>query len=74
MKNKEIKIEWEKFNREYKKYLISWEETWKFNLEKIKKYIDEFKKRPSIADKNKKISNMGKWLTVQKTQYKKKSI
>jgi hypothetical protein len=40
-------------------------------LGKLKKYIDENKKRPSTSNKNKEIKILGAWLSKQKLTYKK---
>ena len=49
----------------YKEYFLSNKERWKLNLERVKKYIDENKKRPLD-----KIWSM--WIYSQKTKYHKK--
>ena len=57
------------------KYIIHFtlnENEWKFILEKVKKYIENNNKRPSCSDKNKEIKKLGKWLSQQKINYKKK--
>jgi antitoxin component HigA of HigAB toxin-antitoxin module len=47
------------------------EKIWNDRLEIIKKYIDKNNKRPSTYDKNINISNDGKWLCMQRNNYKK---
>jgi hypothetical protein len=70
MKIKEIKIKWEEFIEEYKKYLLSDEEIWYLKLEQVKNYINENKKIPSQTDKDKNIKILGVWYSQQKQNYK----
>jgi len=72
MKNEEIRIKWEEFTTKYKEYFISDEEKWYIILDKVKKYIEENKKRPSASEKDKEIKKMGKWTSHQTTNYNKK--
>jgi hypothetical protein len=62
---------WEDFinDDKYKIYFLSNEELWKLNLEWVKKYIDENKKKPIQHDKKTKY---GEWLSTQVQNYKKK--
>ena len=79
-KKKEIMLDetirklWEYFinDDKYKEYFLSNEEVWKLNLEWVKKYIDENKKKPSDDDKNKDVKTYGKWISHQVTNYQKK--
>jgi mevalonate pyrophosphate decarboxylase len=73
MKNQDIKKLWEEFinDPKYKKYFLSNEEEWKLTLNKIKKYIDENKKRPSKRDKNLEIKKYGQWISNQQINYSK---
>jgi superfamily II DNA or RNA helicase len=68
MKQKEIYDEFAKFLKDYNNYFTSNEEIWYSNLEKVKKYINENKKKPSIEDRL-----LGKWLSTQLHNYKKKT-
>jgi len=77
MKNNEIRKLWEEFitNPIYKIYFISNEDEWKLNLERVKKYIDDNKKRPSKEDKNIEIKKDGNWISNQlRNYYKNKYI
>ena len=67
MKNQEIYDKWTKFitSEKYKIYFISHEEEWKISFNKVKKYIDEYNKRPSAGDSNSDIKMLGRWITVQ---------
>jgi superfamily II DNA or RNA helicase len=74
MKNSEIYNKYKNFinDNKYMIYFLSNVEGWKFNLEKIKKYIEKNNKIPSTIDKNKEIKNMGIWISCQRQNYKKK--
>jgi antitoxin component HigA of HigAB toxin-antitoxin module len=74
MKNEEIYDQWTDFinDIQYKAYFESNEESWVKQLEQVKKYIDENNKRPSESDKNKDIKQLGKWISHQQKNYKKK--
>ena len=74
MSNKEIRNKWEKFIEDYAKYFISNEELWEKTLKEVKKYIDKHNKRPSQHDKNQEIKKLGKWISHQQENYKKKSF
>ena len=69
MKNKKIKSIFTDFIQIYKEYLISNDDKWSNNLEKVIKYIDENKKRPNINDKNIDIKFLGQWLCHQTKNY-----
>jgi superfamily II DNA or RNA helicase len=47
-------------------------DNWMIMLEKVKRYIDKNGKKPSGADKNNGIRQMGKWISTQHKNYKKK--
>jgi hypothetical protein len=72
MKYKIYRKLWKNFIKDdkYKEYFLSNEEVWKKNLEFVKKYIDENKKRPSITDKNKEYKKYSMWLYTQQKNYK----
>ena len=77
MSDKTIYDEWTKFisDPKYIEYFTSNEDQWKLKLDKVKQYIDENKKRPSHADKNKEINQLCSWIgTQQKNYHKKKEI
>ena len=71
MKSKEFRKIWEAFIEEYKEYFLDNNTIWKSNLEKVKKYIDEHKKRPSTLDKNNDIKTLSAWLSTNPRNYKK---
>jgi hypothetical protein len=78
MKEDKIYTEWTNFTNEYqeyflKKYLLSNEESWYNNLNKVKEYIDKNKKKPSKYDKDKEIKQLGSWIGNQQKNYKKKN-
>ena len=70
MKNEEIKKKFEVFIEEYKEYLLSNEDIWCNNLEKIIKYINENKKKPSTRDKDINVKFLGNWLCTNRKNYK----
>jgi len=74
IKFQEIRNKWTDFinNTKYKKYFLSNEDAWDTNLEKAKKYIDDNHRRPSTIDKNNDTRQLGRWLSHQTTNYKKK--
>jgi superfamily II DNA or RNA helicase len=72
MKNEEIYNEWKQFMNEYQEYFLSNKEIWYDNLNKVKEYIDNNKKRPSKHDKDKEIKQLGCWIGTQQPNYKKK--
>jgi len=72
MKKDKIKLEWDKFISEYKYYFVSKDEQWLLTMEKVKKYIDDNKKRPSYSNKNNEIKSLGSWISVQLQNYDKK--
>jgi len=62
MKEKNIRIIWDKFIEKYKIYFESNEEVWNDTLQKVINYINENNKRPSMVNKNIDIKNLGKWI------------
>jgi superfamily II DNA or RNA helicase len=73
MKDDLIYNKFKDFLEEYKDYLLSNEEIWNNNLEKVIQYIKENNKLPSHGSKNKEIQYLGSWLSSQKNNYKTKS-
>ena len=75
MKDKIIYNLWNDFinDDKYEEYFISQYDYFIVNLNKVKKYIDTNKKRPSKASKDKdKNINMGSWIVSQNNNYIKK--
>ena len=70
MKNTIIYNKFTEFKEKYKKYLLSYEENWNNNLEKVIKYINKNNKLPSNYDKDNNIQFLGRWLSTQKKNYK----
>lgn len=70
-----IRNEWENFvnSNEYGKYFMSNIEVWENNLNLVKNYIDENKKKPSIIDDDSNIKKLGYWIGTQKYKYKKQN-
>ena len=78
MKDKNVYNKWSEFinDEKYKKYFIlpTIEENFNSNLNKVKKYIDDNNKRPSSESKIKDIKYLGKWISDQNINYKKKKF
>ena len=72
MTDETIRKLWEDFinDDKYKNYFLTNEEEWKLNLEWVKKYINENKKRPTRKNNDEKI--YGTWITLQVKNYKNK--
>jgi superfamily II DNA/RNA helicase len=70
MKDDIIYNKFKDFLETYKEYFLSNEIIWNNNLEKVIKYIEENNKTPSHGDKNKYIKDLGRWLQIQKKNYK----
>ena len=69
IKNNYMQNHWNNFIIEYNKYFLSNEEQWVNTLEKIKKYIDDNNKKPSLEDKDINIQRLGRWISVQMRHY-----
>jgi hypothetical protein len=66
MKQNNIYNLWNIFiNNEYKDYFLSNDKIWNQQLNRIKNYIDDYKKVPSSYDKDINIKKMGHWLKNQ---------
>lgn len=70
MKNSSIKILWEKFIDDNKKYFFNNNEIWEHNLSKLKEYIKINKIRPSQHSKNLDDKFIGSWSSTQVKNYK----
>jgi len=66
-----IKKLWESFIIKYKEFLRNDEETWFYNLDLTKQYIDTHKKRPASENKDKNIAKLGSWILNQNNNYAK---
>ena len=64
MQNKYIRRLWTEFVDEYEEYMLSDNEKWLINLDKLKEYIDENKKLPETK------TVLGLWCSAQKGNYK----
>ena len=69
MLNKEINDLFKDF---IEKYLLSYEEIWKKNLDKLTKFIDDNKQLPKHSSENHKQLNV--WLKLQRTNHKNNKI
>lgn len=70
---------WKEFieDDKYNKYFMSLDELWFINFEKLKKFVEEHKKRPSRKGLingiiNEDVKKLGAWLHSQLWQYKDK--
>ena len=70
MSNEEIRKEWDEFKKEYELFNIK--EIWRFNLEKVKKFIDKNKKAPIKSIKGEE-STLSGWIHTNKQSYKNKT-
>lgn len=68
-----ILSEWTNFTMDFKKYLLTNEETWYDNLNKLKNYIDTNKKRPPCHSKNKDIEFLSSFIMTQRKNYRAKT-
>ena len=73
METEEKRNLWEDFVEKYKEYFIDNNEVWNTKFEELKKFMDEYKKRPSSKSKNKDEKVLGSWIHNQLTHYKNKN-
>jgi hypothetical protein len=72
MKDENIYSEWSQFIIEYQEYFLNICDKWYNSLNKVKKYIDKNKKKPTISNKDKEIKKLGRWISLQQANYKKR--
>jgi len=74
MKNEEIYQKWNQLinNKKYKMYFLSDYEIWQNKFDELLNYINLNSKRPSSTDKNNDIKSLGKWISSNQNNYKKK--
>jgi len=74
MKDEIIRKLWEEFinDENYKKYFLSQYDTFVFNLNKVKNYININKQRPSTHSKDKDIKSLAYWISDCQKYYIKK--
>ena len=70
MKDDIIYNKFKDFLETYKNYLLTNEEVWNNNLEKVINFIQNNNKLPSSSDKNKDIKYLGRWFSNQKKMHK----
>jgi ribosomal RNA-processing protein 8 len=73
MKTEERRKLWDEFLEEYKEYFIDYNEVWNTKFEELKKFMDEYKKRPNKRSNNEDEKVLGEWIGRQVTNYKKKN-
>jgi superfamily II DNA or RNA helicase len=73
MVNEEIRTEWKDFIEKYQELFKPrvGEEVWMNHFQKVKEYIQKYNMRPSKHSKDKDISSLGRWISMQITNYKK---
>jgi DNA-binding MltR family transcriptional regulator len=72
MKEKEKRDLWDKFNEDYKEYILNKDELWYDTYDKLIQFFDSNKKRPSRQSKNLLEVKLEKWIGTQKYNYAKK--
>jgi len=72
MKDKNIHSEWTQFMKDYQQYFFNIVDNWYISLNKVKKYIDDNGKKPSVLDEDKEIKKLGRWISTQVANYNKK--
>jgi hypothetical protein len=75
MKDENIYSKWTQFINDYQEYFLNNEDNlynWYNSLNKVKKYIDNNNKKPTYRNKDKEIQKLGRWISLQIANYKKK--
>jgi len=72
LKDTDKRKNWDEFVEKYKQYLLSDDEKWVTNLEKVKQFININKKKPSVYSKNEDEKFLSSWINNQVSNYKKK--
>ena len=72
MKNETIRKYWKEFIDNNSNLFITTDDIWIENKNKVEKYIQEFNKLPSQANKDKNVSSLASWISAQKQNYKNK--
>jgi len=72
MKDSTIYDEWTNFinSDKYNEYFLDNNTIWLNNLEKVRKYIDQNNKRPSMNNNDYSIKTLGAWINTQQYNYK----
>jgi superfamily II DNA or RNA helicase len=63
---------WKQFLEEYDKYFKSVDELWYENFDELTKFINAYKKRPSVNTIDNLESTLGRWVNTQKHNFKNK--
>jgi hypothetical protein len=69
LKKEHMRKIWIEFTNEYSIYFYDNDTIWINNLNKVKEYIDKYKKKPSRVDKNKEINKLARWISFQLQNY-----
>ena len=73
MSNEKIRKNWEDFIEKYQEVFkprVGYE-VWMNNFQKVCEYITKYNTRPSKHSNNKDINSLGRWISMQITNYKK---
>jgi hypothetical protein len=70
MKNDVRYDAWTAFLEQYSEYLVSIDDVWDTNFDKLKEFIDKNKRRPSKESKNEDEKFIGSWLCTQNKNHK----
>lgn len=70
MVNEDIYNKWTDFINDYKDYFLDNNIIWLNNLDKVKKYIDKYKKKPCKYHEENDIKQLCLWINTQKHKYK----
>ena len=71
MKDENIRQKWEELVKKHEEFLMSDEERWLSNYEKVDDFIINNKKLPNKRSKNEDEKKSGNWIGMQKKLYKK---
>ena len=70
MKKEDIRKDWEEFVNRNKKLFRTNEDIWLDNLRELEEYIKNHKKLPNHTNKDKNISSLASWISLQKENFK----
>ena len=58
------------FRKEYRDYMMDDNQMWKDKLEKVKEFIDTYKRKPKRTKKNIEEKRLGEWIGTNKAYTK----
>ncbi len=71
MKNVEIYNKWTKFKGTYKNLFLNYIEKWNKKYNELVKYLKDNNKFPKISSEDEKIKQLSRWMSKQRSNYKK---